>query len=166
MLSEFGRARKTAFPPPPRRITLCNSGMWLLQKPTETASFASFSMWPSLCWGLASRGSGQRHVPRTSQALTWLFFLLLFWMLLDHREARAPASYTPHATGNVVRGDGPTGRQPESRATLLGTRGKQYNQGSCQRGRLLPKATRWEKGFNIGAAGGPWVRSPSFSRSP
>lgn len=59
------------------------------------SSFASFSMWPSLYWGRASRGSWQRHVSWTSQALTWLFLLLLFWMLLDHKRTQSSRQLHP-----------------------------------------------------------------------
>lgn len=58
-------------------------------------SFASLSMWPFLYWGRASRGFWQRKVPRTSQALTWLFLLLLFWRLLDHKRTQFSRQLNP-----------------------------------------------------------------------
>ena len=82
--------RPLSAPPPPIVSHCVTLAVWLLRKPTEAASFAlpmassfaSFSMWPSLYWGRASRGSWQKQVPWTSQALTWLFLLLLFFFHL------------------------------------------------------------------------------------
>lgn len=135
--------------------------VWPLRKPAEAAafalpmasSFASFSMWPSLYWGRASRGFWQRQVPRTSQALTWLFLLLLFWMLLDHK--RTQFSRQLHPTCHLKCSQWWWSNRAPARvqATLLRTGEKQYNEFSCQWVPSPAKDHRGEKAFQSWAMG-------------
>lgn len=160
------------FPIVPHCITLA---VWPLRKPAEAASFAlpmagsfaSFSMWPSLYWGRASRGFWQRQVPRTSQALTWLFLLLLFWMLLDHK--RTQFSRQLHPTCHLKCSQWWWSNRAPARVQSNFTRDK----GKVIQPILLPVSTiscqrpQGGEGFSKLSNGtSPWVNSPSISHSP
>lgn len=127
--------------PHPHRITLCNTGMWLLQNPQKLLPLPR--RWPvplpaSPCglpctrvgvpWFLAKTCVMDK--PGLDVAVPSTALLNAPWP----QENPALPPSTPHMPLEMKSEVTiPTGRQPESRATLLGTRREQYNQQvSCQ----------------------------------